>query len=77
MQINHEAEIFTKEGEIFIEVYIVDFMGLNYLLTTHKQNHKKHTHTLKITKKRNIPVIIWMVALIKHSTTNKTNSNNN
>ena len=28
MQINHEAEIFTKEGEIFIEVYIVDFMDL-------------------------------------------------
>ena len=45
---------------------------------THKQNHKlkKNTHT-KITKKRNITVIILMVALIKHSATNKTNSNNN
>ena len=45
---------------------------------THTQSHKKKTHThTKITKKRNIPVIIWIVALIKHSTTNKTNSNNN
>ena len=47
----------------------IDFM-------THKQNHKK-TKTKTKTKKKNIPLIVWMVALIKHSTTNKTNSNNN
>ena len=29
------------------------------------------------TKKINILVIVWMVDLIKHSTRNKTNSNNN
>ena len=40
MRTNHESEIFIKGGEIFIEVYIVDFMNLNYLLMTHKQNHK-------------------------------------
>ena len=78
MQTNHEGEIFIEEGEIFIEIYIIYFM----LLMTHKKNHKlkkiykKNTNT-KITKKRNIPVIIWMVTLIKHSITNKPNSNNN
>ena len=57
MQTNHESEIFIKEGEIYIEVYMVDFMDLNYLLMTHKQNHKiknrnknTHTHTLKNNK---------------------------
>ena len=40
MRTNHETEIFIKEGEIFIEIYIVDFMDLNYLLMTDKQNHK-------------------------------------
>ena len=78
MRTNHEGEIFIEEGEIFIGVYIMYFM----LLMTHKKNHKlkknkkKNTNT-KITKKRNIPIIIWMVTLIKHSTTNKTNSNDN
>ena len=28
MRKNHEGEIFTEEGEIFIEVYIIDFMDL-------------------------------------------------
>ena len=56
MRTNHESKIFIKGGEIFIEVYIIDFMNLNYLLMTHKQNHKKnnnnktHTHTLKNNK---------------------------
>ena len=63
------------EGKIFIEVYIMDFMDLKLHFMTHKQKHNK-THT-QITKKRNILVIVWMVALIKHSITNKTNSNNN
>ena len=40
----------------------IDFM-------THKQNHRKKK---KKTKRRNALVIVWMVALIKHSTTNKT-----
>ena len=47
---------------------------------THKQNHKKtktKTNSKTKTKKKSIPLIVWMVALIKHSTTNKTNSNNN
>ena len=75
MWTNHEGEIFIEEGEIFIGVYIIYFM----LLMTHKKNHKKNLKkkNTKITKKRNIPIIIWMVTLIKHSTTNKTNSNNN
>ena len=28
MWTNHEGEIFIEQGEIFIEVYIVDFMDL-------------------------------------------------
>ena len=73
----------NHESKIFIDVYIMDFMDLKLLFMTHKQKQNKththtHTHThTQITKKRNILVIVWMGALIKHSTTNKTNSNNN
>ena len=64
MQTNHE-------GEIFIEVYIVDFMDLKLPFNDSSKTINKNTHThTKITKKRNIPVIIWMVVLIKHSTIN-------
>ena len=28
MQKNHEGEMFIEEGEIFIEVYIIEFMDL-------------------------------------------------
>ena len=31
MQTNHEGEIFIEEGEIFIELYIIDFMDLKLL----------------------------------------------
>ena len=40
MLTNHEGEIFIEEGEIFIEVYITDFMDLKLPFMTHKQNHK-------------------------------------
>ena len=60
----------NHEGKIFIEVYIMDFVHLKLPIMTYKQKHNKtHTHThTQITKKRNIFVIVWMVALIKPST---------
>ena len=61
----------NHKGEIFIEVHITDLMDLKLHLWLISKTIKTKT------KRRNILLIVWMVALIKHSTTNKKNSNNN
>ena len=49
-----------------IKVYIMDFTHKKYI-----RKKKKHTHKNK--EEKYIPIILWMIGLIKHSTVDFTN----